>query len=87
MYTRSYFTEDKKVDIPENYNGNAFRESGGNRISENNDENGIFPNEEIKSEEKCEDAKCSARPFSLFDRFSPEGIFVALPFKSFRNIF
>ena len=26
MYTRSYFTEDKKIEIPEKYDGNAFRE-------------------------------------------------------------
>ena len=26
MYTRSYFTEDKKPIVPENYDGNAFRE-------------------------------------------------------------
>ena len=86
MYTRSYFTEDKKVDIPENYDGNAFRESGSS-VLEDTDRNGFFPNEDIKSENKNEDAKCSAKPFSLFDRLSPEGIFGVLPFKSLKNIF
>ena len=27
MYTRSYFQDDKKLTVPENYDGNAFREA------------------------------------------------------------
>ena len=27
MYTRTYYTDDKKIDIPDNYDGNAFEKS------------------------------------------------------------
>lgn len=87
MYTRSYFTEDKKVDIPENYDGNAFRENCGNYVLEDTDSNGNFQKEEIPPEEKRKDSECTAKPFSPFERFSLEGVSKLLPFRGFKNIF
>ncbi len=54
MYTRSYFTEDKRLEIPENYNGNAFVEKrdddteGAERIRESFSEKAAPDSEEIE---------------------------------------
>ena len=32
MYTRAYFQEDEKINIPEKYNGNAFTEGSGEPV-------------------------------------------------------
>ena len=64
MYTRSYFTEDKKIDIPENYDGNAFRENG-DPFKENVTEDAF--SREDRSEENQKATEASAIP-SFFGR-------------------
>ena len=48
MYTRTYFTEDKSVDIPENYNGNAFRDEVAEEKETENESEAFFKSEEEK---------------------------------------
>ena len=58
MYTRSYFTEDKKVDVPENYDGNAFEKE--NDIPAQN-ESECFLGSSIDSTQKSVDLGAFSR--------------------------
>lgn len=65
MYTRTYFTEDEKTKIPENYDGNAFRSEISAAVTEENrqeyKEDGI-------DEAEYESASKSIRFPSLFEK-------------------
>lgn len=86
MYTRSYFTEDKKVDIPENYDGNAFREASETA----SDGIGIYDSSPLTDKEN-EDSKKSTETFGkgtffpFFDKLPIKGLFKALPFSRFKD--
>ena len=62
MYTRSYFTEEKSMDIPENYNGNAFEKSIDGASREENAESVFLENKE----EKCNQNSYGEKENSLF---------------------
>lgn len=80
MYTRTYFTENDKLSIPENYDGNAFRES----ISEEG--NGFIAKEAIEESEEHEKEKyeqTGTGTASFFDRLPIKSLISKTPFKNF----
>ena len=81
MYTRSYFTEDKKIDIPENYDGNAFRENL-DPFKENSIEDTIPEEERSEEDEKVSEA--SAIP-SLFGKLPISKLVTGLSGLSFKR--
>ena len=77
MYTRSYFQDDEKINIPENYDGNAFiDESGGDAEIHT----GFFPppqHKECQSSERSESKKSdtgSGFIANLSAKLLPEGL-------------
>ena len=90
MYTRSYYPESEGIKIPENYDGNAFREIGTKeeeRIAPSEDNT---KSEEVlrapwdvseKAEEAMGNANIGSRGFgSFFDKISLNSITGILPF-------
>ena len=65
MYTRSYFNEEESVSVPENYDGNAFRESTQSESPENSDSAECAAFKPDAPSEKSEEA---GRFSSLFGR-------------------
>ena len=91
MYTRSYHSEEEKIKVPENYDGNALREESRPEeiplslpLSKSIGETKISPREEIPPmEEERELKECLTEPFEeskgekvgLFERLSQNGFF------------
>lgn len=79
MYTRTYFTENDKLSIPENYDGNAFRErisDGSTEIKITDEENNEYSEE---SSEKYE--KTSGGASSFFERLPIKNLISKFPIK------
>ena len=53
MYTRSYFQDDEKISIPENYDGNAFREDSEAKMNESEKQRNAFTQVNNESSEEC----------------------------------
>ena len=86
MYTRTYFTEDKKIDVPENYDGTAFGENGiGLNARESEKAESDFSVKE--SDFPGEDAPVSqkAKFSSRFDKLPIKSIFQGFPFSLFKE--
>ena len=93
MYTRSYFTEDKKIDIPENYDGNAFRENTPGTFTEGDSTLDMeetsaqhtFANKNKEESTESQEA-LSKKGFSpFFERFPIKKLFSGLPFSLFKT--
>ena len=91
MYTRSYHSEEEKIKVPENYDGNALREEVHSEeiplslpLTKSIGETKISPREDIPradDEKECEE--CFTEPkteeaavkVGIFERLSQNGIF------------
>ena len=82
MYTRTYFTGSDKLSIPENYDGNAFRESAAADSAASLDSQSS-DNTVLEKENENHD-KASAVS-SFFERLPFKNFFSVLPKKSFFN--
>ena len=81
MYTRTYFTDSDKLSIPENYDGNAFRERKRDDIAEptvEEEHDGLTE----QANEKYEKASIGAHSFferlpikNFISKFSANGFF------------
>ena len=80
MYTRSYFSEDKKIEIPENYDGTAFAEK--DIVSNEQGKENISIAEKIEERDTEEAmAKSSKIPFySALKRLPLKNVLNLLPF-------
>ena len=84
MYTRSYFTEDKKIDIPENYDGNAFKENGS--VIQNAEEVlSDFKEEPNDVQEETEETLGKGIFSSLFDKLPVKSLQKGFPFSLFKK--
>ena len=74
MYTRSYFTEEKYIEIPESYDGNAFA-----KTPERNETNEVCDSslKDYSSKSESEEAMAKGSFTQLFEK---------LPFKSILNV-
>ncbi len=86
MYTRTYFKENEPLSIPENYDGNAFREevseAGADLEARGETEKAEEAGMYLKKEpEKCE--KPSAGLSSLFEKLPMKSLLGGFPFKGF----
>ena len=86
MYTRTYFTEDKKIDVPENYDGTAFGENGiGTNVRESEKVESDFSVKECNVSDESVPANAKSRFSSLFDRLPIKSIFQGFPFSVFKG--
>ncbi len=86
MYTRSYFTEDKKIDIPENYDGTAFNENR-NEFAKENDAQVPDLEKEVSEEAFAEAEATAGRGIftALADKIPLKSLGRILPFPPFRD--
>lgn len=84
MYTRSYFQDDEKISIPENYDGNAFREDSVGQIKESEIPKDNFEKADAESCEECFISNGTKRErqdtgpgfiSTFFQRFQPSALF------------
>ena len=85
MYTRSYFTEDKKIDIPENYDGNAFRENNTESPLEENVEQTFSAVDEDESVTVGSRTERKGPFSSFFDKLPFKNLSESFPFPFFKN--
>ena len=89
MYTRNYYNDGESIKIPENYDGNAFRETE-IKEEEKKTQNEISPKDEVlrapwdvseKAEEVMGKAEVSSRGFgAFFDKLPINSLTGVLPF-------
>ena len=75
MYTRTYFTDDKKIDIPDNYDGNAFEKSTPVLEAAS-----IQPTENVRSDQ-AEKEETEPEDIAASVGTSAASLFGAIPFK------
>ena len=86
MYTRSYFTEDKKIDIPENYDGNAFRENKSDFDVRREHDIEVSDDCPVNDDTTDSTESSSRNAFSsLLEKLPVKNLFSGFPFSFFKN--